>query len=177
MNFIDLIEILKIMPPRNMIYAHAVFEGNGDLETYFAIIEEPRFLKCLGKYPVLTVRTGLLYYNGVCLVPFMMRVDGNNDLLYESWLNYHSVGDIGKKSFRDLTKQDNIVFAFYDSFGNEVRKIGIKNNLKEQFQDFIEHIESLDVWSMSDFDRERNNLYRDYPTPLDLWNALEPGLY
>ena len=86
-------------------------------------------------------------------------------------------GDIGKKSFRDLTKQDNIVFAFYDSFGNEVRKIGIKNNLKEQFQDFIEHIESLDVWSISDFDRERNNLYRDYPTPLDLWNAPEPGLY
>lgn len=173
MEYADPLSVLKTLPCGSMLYARAAFLGLSDFATYFAIKEEPRFLKRLSSRPAISVRTGLFYYGGVALVPFMMRAGGDNNMLYESWLNYFASGDAGKKAFDDLATQDEIIFIFYDPQGNEARKLSIKNSLRAQFRLFIDHIESLGPWTMDDFNRERENLYRDYPTPQDLWNALE----
>jgi len=173
LQYVDPISALKEMPCGSMIYARAVFSGFSDFVTYFAIKEDQRFLRKLGACPVLTVRTGLFFYNGVALVPFMVNINGSDDMLYESWINYFASGDTGKKAFDDLTKQDDIIFIFYDAQCNEKRKISIKNRVRGQFQLFCDIISTLDPWSMEDFNAEREKLYIDYPTPRELWRALE----
>lgn len=169
---VDPIKVLLKMPAGTMIYGRGIFEGNSNYETYFAIKEEPKYIKKLGKYPLLTIRTGLIIRSGVALVPFLMRVNEDVNMLYESWLNYHDTGGYAQKTFQDLTRQDNIPFIFYDSQGNECRKIGIKNNLKETFQEYIAQIDKLQPWSMQDFDKARNTVYAEFPSPMSLWQSF-----
>lgn len=170
MIYADPIEVLKKMPAGTMLFGRASFDGQ-PMETYFAIKEESRYMKRLGKYPILNIRTGLLQYNGIPLVCVMMQPNGDMDMLYETWFNYNATDGFGQKSFEDLTHQDNIVFWFIDEKGNE-RKIGIKNSLKDAFSDYVNKIALINPWTMQEFDRARNMLYADYPSPAHLWNTL-----
>jgi len=130
MIYADPIEVLKKMPVGTMLFGRASFDGR-TMETYLAIKEEMYYLKRLGKYPVLSIRTGLLEYNRIPLVCVLMRPNGDPDMLYESWFNFHATDGYGKDNFADLTRQDNIVFWFIDERGNDYRKIAIKNSLKD----------------------------------------------
>ena len=129
---IDPLEFIKKMPAGTMVYGRASFDGRPK-ETYFAIKEEMRYLKQLGKYPVLTIRTGIFETTNMAIVCLLMRPNGNIDMLFESWFNFHATDGMGKATFADMAGQDNIVFWFVDEKGNDYRKIAIRNSLKDTF--------------------------------------------
>jgi hypothetical protein len=165
---VDPIDALKLMPCESMIYGRASFDG-APFETYFAVKEESRYIKRIPKYnPVLLVRTGLMEYNGIPLVPVLISID--QDMIYESWFNFHATD--GKTSFADLARQERLIIMFYNEKMEECRKLAIPNNMRETFGGYINRIALLPEWGMREFDAARDMLYRDYPTVKDLWDGL-----
>ena len=170
---IDPLEFIKKMSAGTMTLGRASFDGR-PMETCFYIKEETHYLKQLGKNPILTIQTGIFEKPNIAIVCFLMRPNGNMDMLYESWFNFHATEGLGKATFADMAGQDNIIFWFVDEKGNDYRKIEIKNSLKETFADYITKIALINPWTMQEFDQARDSLYKDYPRPENLWNKLAP---
>ena len=64
------------------------------------------------------------------------------------------------------------MFHFYE--GRERRRsVSVDNKMQEDFKKIRAEVEKLPAWSMSDFDRAKAWVYRDFSNPTKLFNALE----
>jgi hypothetical protein len=138
--------------------------------TDFLIREESSIIKKL-KNPIITIRPGLFIQNGVALVVIMFQIGSHPNQIFETWWNYHQTGD-GKKYFEDMATQDNTAFHLYGDSRQVEKSIQIPNSLKDFFKESIEEIKKLPPWNMQNFDKERETIYQQHPTPSGLWLAL-----
>ena len=72
--------------PGTMVYT--LIEVNGKEEFAFCIKEEIQYINRY-KHPMIEVRIGILKINNVLIVPMMLMVNNDTDMMYETMFNYY----------------------------------------------------------------------------------------
>lgn len=167
----DPFELVKKLRPGLMIYGNAKEKMEDEFTFIFLAREDDKYIKKLGDSPIIEVRAGLLSHNNVAAILVMAKINDDDDMMYDVWLNYWANGQGEGKAFDRLQYQDNLVFQFYDSLEIK-RSIGIPNKLKGDINQFIEKIKPYPKWTMSEFDALKGYYYNKYPTGQGLWKVL-----
>ncbi len=159
--------VIQKMTPGMMIYTKLRVKGKELVA--FLIRETSAAIAQLGPSPVLEMRAGVMVEGRVVLIAVMVQVRSE---LYETWLNVYQRGADGFSYLRTLAGQDQVAFVFYGDKQRSERKLVIRNRLNVFAQDALATLESATPWSMQEFDKARDALYKRYPTPETLWQAL-----
>jgi hypothetical protein len=163
--FVDPFELIKTVEPGMMLFGVG---GNSpdDTKFVFLIREEEKYLKKIGRYPMVQVRFGI--FEGItnaigALV--MVRFENNPDMTYDSWLNYYAP----EKHVNKLAAQEQLIFKLYSST-DCVRTLAISNSLAPVLNTYIKKSKKME-WSMNEFDKVKAYIYKKYD-PIELWNSL-----
>lgn len=156
-------------PPGTMVYT--LIEVNGKEEFSFCIKEEMQYINRY-KHPMIEVRIGILKINNVLIVPMMLMVNNDTDMMYETMFNYYQTSG-GEQFLRALKTQDDIKILFFNERHENVRSICMNNSLKAGIEEMENYLRKSIPWSMKDFDLAKEELYRQYPTGMDLWKAID----
>lgn len=157
-------------PPGVMVYDLISFD-DGPIEFSFHIKEETNYI-FRHQNPLIEVRMGMMQYKNVYIIPMMVQVNFDEEMMYETMFNYHQTSG-GEPYLHALQQQDNIYLIFYDEKNKESRRIRIKNQFKQDVQQFTNILKTTEPWSMEDFDRAKEQLYANFPTGMDLWRAID----
>ena len=169
----DPFELIKKIPAGMMLYGLAKEKLEDEMSFIFLIREEPKYIKKLGYSPVFEMRLGLIVQDGVAAVLIMVKINGDSDMLYDGWLNYHAAGTIDGGPLKTLAAQENIIFKFFDK--NDCRRtVAIPNRLKDTLREALVEIEKCPAWTMADFDAVKNYIYDKYPSGQGLWSSIKP---
>lgn len=155
-------------PPGMMVYS--LIERNGQTEFSFCIKEETRYIH-KHKKPKVEVRMGIFEIGNVLIMPMMVQVNHDKDMLYETMFNYYQTSG-GAMYLEPLTSQKEIMLLFYDEKNKEARRIVIRNTFQKSIRHFLKLLSETPSWSMSKFDEAKEKLYEDFPKPQDLWREL-----
>lgn len=156
-------------PPGIMVY-DLISVDFGEPEFAFFIKEETPYIFKHPK-PLIEVRMGIMQMKNVLVVPMMVLVNFDSDMLYETMFNYYQTNG-GSMYLKVLKKQDRILLFFCDESNREVRRIRINNNFKSQIQSIEKILQEVSPWTMEEFDKAKETLYEQYPAGEDLWKAL-----
>ena len=157
------------VPPGIMVYT--LIEVNGKEEFAFCIKEEMQYINRY-IHPIIEIRVGMLKINNVLIVPMMLMVNYDTDMMYETMFNYYQSSG-GEQFLRALKTQDDIKILFFNERHENVRKIRINNNMKSDIEKIEKYLQESTPWSMQDFDLTKEKLYEQYPTGMDLWKAID----
>ncbi|MFT9498266.1 nucleotide modification associated domain-containing protein [Anaerosolibacter sp.] len=125
-NKIDIIKFLNsgmAMIGGVYLYRGSITDPDPEsFETMLIINEEQKYINKLGYRPIIEVKLAVYEVNGIYAVSFLIMVNQDPDMLYESWLNYF--WEDGKKYFEDLSKQDNIIISYFcaDEITGEIKR-------------------------------------------------------
>ncbi len=142
-------------------------EATGDDLTMFNVHEDMPHVKNLPKEVSIDVRNTLFTCSGVGIITVILRIEGE---IYETWWNFHN--PLFKQCFYDMSKQEKLLVSFYVDNIKPVRTIWTPNILREGFSKIINTLQEMPPWTMQAFDTAKEELYREYATPTDLWNSL-----
>jgi hypothetical protein len=161
----------------NIIEGQMLFDlVSEDTVTYdftFIIKETMDFINKYPHNPKIELRTGLLKIDNIQIVPMMILVNQDYDMMYECTLNIFNPVNESMCLLKQLGKQDFIPIIFFNPANNPVRKLMIKNNIQEFFEEVIMRMSSFPAWEMDEFDKAKQVMYKNFSTPKLLWNALE----
>lgn len=141
-------------------------------QTVLFLKEETQYIK---KYPNklnIELRLGMKKVNNVMVVPVMMLVNNDYDMLYESFYNFHAEGFDGILEL--LENQNDILLVFFNETNEMVRQVKFTNNIKEDIQEINMRLKSSTKWSMLGFDIAKEEMYKMFPSPMKLWSSLKP---
>jgi len=153
-----------------MVY-DLVIVDNKETEFVFMVKEETKYINRHKYRPSIQLRTGLLNISGVWIIPFMILINQDFDMLYETVFNYYQTGG-GKKYFDVLKKQEYIDIMFFDEKNENARNIRINNQLQNEITEYNMRVASIKPWSMNQFDKAKQKMFEKYLRPTDLWNEL-----
>lgn len=166
------IEFIKKAPIGSCIYELIGFNKPESKEFTILVKDHSAYMSRFGKHPVFVVKSGIIYDEKVVLIPFMFSINGDDDMIYEMWINYWADSGYGREAFRQLLTQDSIRFIFFNENQEQVRMIKTKNSLKDGLIQAQRILQSFSPWSMIDFDNSRNQFLKSYPTVKNLFMAL-----
>lgn len=167
---VNVISIIKNSKPGIMLYTTVIPKDTKRQEFCLVIREESRYLKKLRNNPVFQIRTGLFNMNNVLIMPILVLVNRNFDMLYECMFNYYQ--ESGGHNFIDLlSNQKRILVSFFNDDGKIERKIALNNNLKN-INEIKNLLNNYPAWSMKEFDIAKSELYKKYGSPQELWYAM-----
>lgn len=135
--------------------------------TALAAHEDWEHAGALPEEPSIQARAGVFLRNGVALIPVLVRVENET---YEAWINAHNPA--GREYIPDLRDQTEFLMMFFVDGTEPVRIITVPNPFRAAFQRYAEAVAALDPWPMTAFDREKANLYAEFPSVQALWDAL-----
>ena len=171
MTMIDPLNVLRQMPPGSALYSRELLSDRW--EVAWLIREETKRINQLGKNPEVEFRAGIYEYDGVMLIPVLVRIGPETrESVYETWINIYQDGD-GFKYLNDLFLQDRIVVHLYGNDCTLERSLVVSNQLQGFITAIIGLIEEIPPWPMSAFDAARKKLYNRYPDVLSLWNTFK----
>jgi hypothetical protein len=165
MNFPE----LEILPSGLMIYARSKFDL-GEFETHLIVKEEEKYLQTLQPKQLFNFHSALIQMNNVSVVVLMMKVENDQDMLYESWWNFYQ--SQGKESFINMSIQEKLRILFFNEKNDLKIKKEINNGLSLAFCEYLNNIRYKSPWTMKDFDKAKEDIYNKYPTPKKLWEAI-----
>ena len=158
-----------LTPFGTMIYSSA--EINKQRKFIFCIEEKTKYIK---KYTStkIEIRIGLIKVNNILIVPMLLMINNDFDMLYETTFNYYQNSNKEEKYLDLLKTQDGINILFFDENNKEARNIYVKNHLNEYVEKIISHLEKTTYWEMTEFDAAKEKLFKIFPTVSALWEAL-----
>lgn len=160
--------LLLKMPYGAMLFEMAEFKGKQ--EVVFMIREEKKTIHEWPSTPLVESRSGIFVVQDVALIPVMIMVGrGRLNQLYEAWINV-CAGPFYLEYLQTLVKQDNIKLLFYDRI--KERAIQAGNTLQSIGDEYIAAIKNMESWTMNTFNEAREVIYKDFPSPVDLWGRL-----
>ena len=165
---VDPIAFIVTAPPGTAAYATGGEPGAGG-ETYIIVRETPAVIRRLGPRAQVEVRAAVIHRGAVLLVPVMAKV--GREPPYETWINGCDPG--GVRALELLSEQDRLVVHFFDGAGSRpTRSIRVSNALGDFSRTALKAIRAATPWAMDMFDRARETVYAEAPTPGDLWRQL-----
>ena len=150
-----------------------VSENTVTYDFTFLIKDTSDFINKYPHNPKIELRTGLLKIDKIQIIPMMILVNKDFDMLYECTLNVFNPINESMCLLKQLVKQEFIPIIFFNLANEPVRKLLIKNNIQEFFEEVIMRLSSFPAWEMDEFDKAKQVMYKNFSTPQLLWNALE----
>lgn len=167
---VDPLQVLRQMPPGSALYSREIISDRW--EVAWLVREETVRIKKLGDNPEVEFRAGLIYQDGIALIPVLVRVGaGTKENIYETWINVHQPED-GLRYLRDLSTQDRIVIHLYGDGCKLERSLKVSNQLQQFMQEVLDLVKDTPPWSMLEFDEARERLYGAYPDVKSLWDYM-----
>jgi hypothetical protein len=162
------VDFLLAQPPGAARCARFRAGASGEAMTVFTIREDKERVSALPREVPIEVRAAAFFRQGIGLVTVMLRIAGK---LYETWLNFHNPA--AHECFSDICRQDKILVSFYVDRPSPARTLWIASDLGSRFKGVVKRLEAMEPWEMSAFDRAREELYAQFPTPQALWDEME----
>jgi len=138
----------------------------------FLVREESSVIKNLATTKV-TIRAKLFNKNNVIIILIMFQIGDNDIHIFDTFWNYHMEGGNGSLVFELMSKQEDIAFHLYGDSKIIEQSMLMGNVFKNFFKASIKKIENLPHWSVEQFEKEKEELCRTYPTTEDLWEAIK----
>lgn len=142
------------------------------MQTVLVIKEEQKYIDRLGHLPVFDSRLGYFKRDNVSLVVLTMLVNGDADMLYETYFNYCDDSITSSGSYLDLRREDELRIVFLNEAGEDKRNFRTNNPYKQLFADTNVNFEG-EKWSMEEFDSLKEYVCDEYTSPMDLFNHLK----
>ena len=157
-------EICNLMLPGMMTYLNVSNLESGKEETIFIVKEVLENIKQIPKQPQVYTSSAAVVVDNVIVPVIYFNFLDVETLLYEVCVNYYASDECGERLIYNLLKQDRINICFIVDGPQIERIISIENGLKT----LAEEVKNAAVnyypgWSMDDFDRATENLYKRYP--------------
>jgi hypothetical protein len=147
--------------------------GKVDYKTTFFIKESHSRLNMIPKDKInLEFRSSLMVMDEALLVLLMLRIENNPNFTYQIWLNYHHSEEV-KKCFQYLATQEQIRILFIDENNQLINIIGVSNNLRIGFMDYLQRLKKRIPWNKADFEYAKAKILQRYPDPLSLWHGIK----
>jgi len=175
-NLINTGEFITTAPPGTLSYDVAEFGTSGP-KTIFLLKEEQSRLWLIPENTMhIEFRSSFIQYEGVALMPLMLKLDNNPNLLFRGWFNYYESVS-AKKYFTYLASQDKIYLLVFSGELEPERLISMSNNLQLWFKTHLSHLSMTLPWSLQDYEYAKSKIDGKYPTNSSLWKALgEKGI-
>ena len=169
MHTIEIPDIIKQFPVGVAIFE--IYEFDGEPAFCFLIKEESKYIGMWGEKPMIEIRTGAMTSGAVVVCPLIVNVNGNEDLFYETWVNYHS--KLGRPVMEILEKATPFRVLLINERNEVQRVIAVGNNFaKDTVRSMKKLLEDSYTWSMDEFDNMKDQISQKYPTVKSLWNYL-----
>lgn len=123
------------------------------------IPKNPQVEMCAACFPV----------NHVGLVPWMARIEGDPNWVFESWINIYASGI--ESPLEGLTNQKEMYLVLFENSRIPTHFLRIQNDI--DWHRISKDTNKHPIWSMSKFDESRESLYQHYPNVDSLWNKLK----
>jgi len=106
-------------------------------------------------------RAGLIKFDDVLLVLTMLKVEGDEEELFDIWWNYHALGGI--EHFRRMSEQETVTIYFYNEEAQGF-SVSRENTFRKFFISVPDVIEQSERWTDIEFDRAvRGFCAQSYP--------------
>ncbi len=161
--------IIKSSPIGAAIFA---LTHRPDPKVDFLVREDTSVIRELGKTKIY-LRARLFIKSNVALLLIMFRLGDNAPRLFETYWNYHMDGVYGKILFELMSNQEDVAFHLYGESGTIEHSILMHNSLRNFFKAVIKKIQDMPQWSIEQFEKEKEELRKIYPTTEDLWEAIK----
>jgi hypothetical protein len=145
--------------------------GGGSEEIAWLIREGSARLAELGPSPEIELRAGILEEGPIVLVPVLVRVGSSaEESVYETWINHYAEeGGV----LETLADQGRLAVHLYGDGCEYVGTLVVRNQLQWFCRQALSRIAAAaHPWTMPQFDRARDKVYRRYPCVWDFWRAL-----
>ena len=93
-----------------------------------------------------------------------------NCTVYETWINQHAPDQ--SETLTTLAEQRSLVVHLYIDDGRLGRTLVLINEIQNCWRQALAEIAARPPWSMQEFDQAREQLYRQYAEPWDLWQQI-----
>lgn len=138
----------------------------------FLVREESSVIKKLTTTKI-SLRARLFNKNNVALILIMFQIGNNPPRLFETFWNYYMESEYGKMIFELMSTQDDIAVHLYGESGTIEQSILMNNSFRNFFKAAIKKIQDMPQWSVEQFDKEKEELHRIYPSIETLWEAIK----
>lgn len=165
----DAEKLIRSSPPKTALYA---LTNRPDLRIDFLIREETSFIEKLTSSRI-TIRARLFILNNIGILLTMFKISSDVPHIYEVFWNYYSEGDRGKFAFDLMATQPDIAFHLYGDSQTIEKSILTANSFKNFFKSALEKIKKLPSWDSEQFEIQKQEILRIYPTKELLWEALQ----
>lgn len=162
-------KLITSSPPRTALYA---LTNRPDLRIDFLIREDTPFIEKLTSSKI-TIRARLFVLNNTGILLTMFQISGDLPHIYEVFWNYYSEGERGKFAFDLMANQPDIAFHLYGDSQTIEKSILTANSFKNFFKAVIEKIKKLPSWNSEQFEIQKQEILRIYPTTEQRWEALK----
>jgi hypothetical protein len=166
-----LMEVLAFKPDGTMIPTIATLPDNTDGEVVFIIKEDKHYIRRSGIEPSIVTRYGIVETDSALGLFTMFMVNGDEDLLYDCWLNYHD--EIDRQMIQKLCIQKRIIFEYRDSNMKKSKQFMMDNCLTNLAREYSIKSFEYGNWATEDFNILKSSIDNKYPIYIDLWNELE----
>jgi hypothetical protein len=171
-ELINSVTFINYMPPGTMLHG-AVGFGTPNFKTAFLIKENQSRLAMLPEDKMhIEIRSSLIIFDNVALIPLLIQINNNPSLTYQEWLNYHESG-VTKQCFDYLTTQELLYILFFTGAIKPAKGLTVSNNLQIGFRMHIQQLKNMVPWSIEDFERLKLKMLIKYPATISLWNGLK----
>ena len=158
--------------PAGILDFDAVEFGTSGCKTIFLIKEDPSRLGMIPENTIhVEIRGSLIMRDGVALMPLMLQLDHNPDLLYRGWFNYYQSPKV-KECFKHLANQDKLYLLVFGGEPEPARMVSLNNNLQLWFKAHFFQISNTPPWNRQDYERAKFKIVNKYQTGKSLWDVL-----
>ena len=166
-------EVLKGCPVGAMLPMISRQTNESPIEVAFGIREESQRIPFINNNPI-AIRMAVLEEKGVFLIPIIIRLSymGFFTEYFECWLNIYPEDSIGAEIFRIISRQTRMVLQLLGDSGEIERIMILPHNYREYWSNLESVIDRSQSWSDEEFEQAREEIYKRFATPKDLFNHL-----
>lgn len=163
----NIIDLFEQVPPGSMALDMVSTDGGINWRPAVFIKTTKSMRDSFGSNPQINIRVAAFALNDVHLFVLMVKVGGN--WYFESWLNYHAEGGIGKDFFEGLASHLYIPVVFLDEGTAIASAYEVKNSVRYKFKNYLKVLPDIEPWSMADFDGAKAFAMSILPPLPEMW--------
>jgi hypothetical protein len=163
----NIIDHFEYVPPGSMALDLVSTDGGINWRPALFIKTDSSMHGSFGSNPQITIRVAAFALNDVYLFCLMVKVGHNS--YFESWLNYHAEGGIGKDFFEGLASHLYIPVVFLDEGTSISAAYEVKNSIRYGFKDYVKALANVKPWTMAEFDVAKAFSFNILPPLPEMW--------
>lgn len=156
-----------------MAYSIVDSHPHTDEEELVLVIKEEEYKLAEASKGVQAIEMKMLVFENETThaILLLTRIDKNNDLTYETWINVHSPEQMGRKVIDLLMSRPGLYISIFNEKNALRRSIVVGNDFKDSHSAAFLGITWKVPWTDESFDQLRNSVYEEYPTWKALWQV------